>query len=81
MSEIPNQLPSFIVFKDGMWHLNFHWEPPPPPEYRLYYDDNGNVLFYSGEPIESEHKYIVIDAQTLAEARPDLKVIDGKIVR
>ena len=77
MSEIPN----YIVFRDGQWYIDFHWEPPPPPEYRLYYDDNGNVLFYAGEPTDSEHKYIVIDAQTFAEARPDIKVVDGQIVR
>lgn len=58
--------------------INFVYEPPPPPEFRLYYDDNGNVLFYTGE--KPEGKYIIIDTQTFAEARPDVKVINGAIV-
>ena len=57
--------------------INFVYEPPPPPEFRLYYDDRGNVLFYSGE--KPEGKYIVVDTQTFAEARMDVRVIDGII--
>jgi len=59
------------------------WEPPVlvPPEFRLYYDDKGNVVAYVGD--KSGHikdgNYIVIDKQTFAEARHDIKVIDGKI--
>ena len=51
------------------------------PEFRLYYDDNGNVLFYSSENTDHPHKYIVIDAMTYAASRHDVKVIDGKVVR
>jgi len=58
--------------------INFVYEPPPPPEFRLYYDNNGNVLFYTGD--KPEGKYIVIDNQTFAEARPDIKVINGVII-
>jgi len=55
------------------------WEPVPlvKPEFRLYYDDKGKVLFYSCEKLEGT--YIVIDATTYAIGRPDLRVIDGKI--
>ena len=49
-----------------------------PPEYRLYYDDKGSVICYTGDKSLTGN-YIVIDAQTFAEARPDLKIIDGKI--
>jgi hypothetical protein len=55
------------------------WEAPPviKPEFRLYYDDRGHVLFYTCEkPIGN---YIVIDANTYAQGRPDIRVIDGKI--
>lgn len=57
------------------------WEAPEivKPEFRLYYDKHGNVLFYTCEKPEGD--YIVIDTLTYAEARPDLKVIDGKIVK
>jgi hypothetical protein len=57
--------------------IDFIYEPPPPPEFRLYYDDKGNVLFYTGE--KPEGNYIVIDTQTFAEARTDVRVIDGVI--
>ena len=55
------------------------WEAPPiiKPEFRLYYDERGNVLFYTCE--KPEGNYIVIDTDTYARGRPDIKVIDGKI--
>ena len=46
-------------------------------EFRLYYDDDGKVLFYTCE--KPEGKYITIDRLTFAQARPDLRVIDGKL--
>jgi hypothetical protein len=57
------------------------WEPPVivPPTFRLYYDDRGKVLFYTCE--KPEGNFIEIDAQTYAECRHDLRVIDGKLVR
>ena len=57
------------------------WEAPviEKPEFRLYYDNRGNVLFYTCEKPDGD--YIVIDALTFAEARPDLKIVDGRIVR
>ena len=57
------------------------WEAPviEKPEFRLYYDDLGYVKFYTGG--KPEGKYIVIDALTFAEARQDLRVIDGEIKR
>ena len=55
------------------------WEAPPiiKPEFRLYYDERGNVLFYTCE--KPEGNYVVIDANTYAQGRPDLKVVDGKV--
>ena len=57
------------------------WEAPElvKPEFRLYYDTRGSVLFYTCENLDGD--YIVIDALTFAEARPDIKVVDGRIVR
>jgi len=56
------------------------WEQPKlePPEFRLYYDDNGNVIYYNGDK-SGIGNYIVIDALTFAAARHDIKVIDNKI--
>jgi hypothetical protein len=58
------------------------WEAPKliPPEFRLYYDDKGAVVCYTGDTT-TEGNYIVIDAMTFAEARSDLRIIDGKISR
>lgn len=55
------------------------WEAPKivPPEFRLYYDDAGKVVCYTCENLEGN--YIVIDATTYAQARPDIRIIDGKI--
>ncbi len=47
------------------------------PEFRLYYDEKGNVICYSCEKLPG--KFIVIDAMTYAEGRPDVKVINGQI--
>lgn len=57
------------------------WEAPiiEKPEFRLYYDDKGQVVTYTCEKLEGD--YIVIDALTFAEARPDVRVVDGRIVR
>jgi hypothetical protein len=56
------------------------WEQPKmePPEFRLYYDENGSVICYTGDK-SMIGKYIVIDAQTFAAARPDIRVIDGRL--
>lgn len=45
-------------------------------EYRLYYDDKGNVLFYTCE--KPEGKFIKVDSQTYSEMRYDIRIIDGK---
>lgn len=57
------------------------WEAPEikPPEFRAYYDDKGRIITYTCEELEGD--YVVIDAQTFAEARPDLRVVDGKIIK
>lgn len=47
------------------------------PEYRLYYDEEGNVICYTCDKLPGN--YIIIDAQTFAEGRPDYKVIDGTL--
>jgi hypothetical protein len=49
------------------------------PELRLYYDDKGKVLFYTCE--KHEGNFIVVDAQTYIEARPDVRVVNGKLMK
>lgn len=48
-------------------------------EFRLYYDDQGNVLCYSCENLEGN--YLIIDAQTYAECRFDIRVVNNQIVK
>lgn len=55
------------------------WEAPVivKPEFRLYYNEAGRVECYTCEKLEG--KYIVVDAVTFAQSRPDLRVVDGKL--
>jgi hypothetical protein len=57
------------------------WEAPVivKPEFRLYYDERGTVLFYTCE--KPEGNYIVIDAATYAQSRYDLRVVDGRLAQ
>ena len=48
-------------------------------EFRLYYDDNGDCICYTCEDLEGN--YLVIDTQTFAEGRPDVKVINGVLIK
>ena len=52
-------------------------EPPRPIFYRLYYDDQGYLLYYSMEDIPGN--YIEIDHTTYAALSPRVRVIDGKL--
>jgi hypothetical protein len=57
------------------------WQAPEiiAPEFRLYYDDKGYLICYTCEKLDGN--YIVIDALTFAEGRPDVRVADGRLVR
>jgi len=57
------------------------WEAPKVvlPEFRLYYDSEGKVVCYTCEKLEGN--YIVIDSHTFAQARPDVRVVDNKIIQ
>lgn len=48
------------------------------PEFRLYYDNNGDYLFYTCE--KPEGNYIVVDLLTYHACRTNVKVIDGELV-
>lgn len=48
-------------------------------EYRLYYDENGYVLFYTCD--KPAGNYIVVDQNIYSEMRHDWRVIDGKLTK
>ena len=52
---------------------------PKPVSFRLYHDKNGNPLYYSME--EFPDNYIEVDPQAFIEARMDVRVIAGKLVK
>lgn len=60
-------------------NISFEYTPPPAVEFRLYYDDKGKVLFYTCE--KPEGQYILVDTTTFAEARQDVRVVNGEVMR
>jgi hypothetical protein len=57
------------------------WDAPviEAPEFRLYYKEDGTVDFYTCD--KPEGNYIVVDALVFAESRPDIKVVNGRIIK
>ena len=47
--------------------------------YRLYYDDDGNPLFYSMDDLVGN--YIEVSQEIFALANPNVKVKDGKLIK
>lgn len=57
-----------------------NWEQPQQNlEFRLYYNDDGSVLHYSMEDLPGN--YIVVDRLTFDQARYDVRIKNGKIVK
>ena len=48
-------------------------------EFRLYYNEEGVVICYTSEKLPGN--YLIITPEQFAEARPDVKIVDGKIVQ
>lgn len=67
-----------IIEIDGVEHLVIEHTEKQEIEFRVYFDDDGKILFYTCE--KPEGNYITIDKDTFAAARPDLRVVNGKLV-
>ena len=57
------------------------WEAPKvvKPEFRLYYDEAGKVVCYTCDTTLPGN-FIIVDSSTFAQSRPDLRVVNGKLV-
>lgn len=68
-----------VVVIDGVEQLVTELVETEQVQFRVYYDDNGTILFYTCD--KPEGNYLIIDNATFAEKRFDLRVVDGKLVR
>lgn len=67
---------------DTFWQAvaDHNWERPEVKlEFRLYYKKDGSVLYYSMEDLPGD--YIVVDRFTFDQARFDVRVKDGMIIK
>lgn len=68
-----------VITIDGHDFIVIENQTVPKVEFRVYYDEHGNILFYTDE--KPEGNFLTIDKQTYIEARYDLCIIDKKLVK
>lgn len=66
------------VTESEFWAALAVMPAPQPIFFRLYYDDQGRILFYSMEDLPGT--YIDIDAETFARQHTNMRVRDGKLI-
>lgn len=66
------------ITEEEFWAALNAMPEPATIFYRLYYDEHGQVLFYSMEDVPGN--YIEITQQQYADSNPLVRVVDGKIV-
>ena len=65
------------AFWEAIESFNKNYKPPEPVEYRLYYTDTGEPLFYTTDYFP-EGNYVVIDRKTYQSGDyNNVRVIDG----
>lgn len=64
---------------DSFWQAVSELEPTVSTEieYRLYYDTNGEPLYYTCEDLPGN--YVVVSTEVYAQGRYDCKIIAGQI--
>lgn len=68
-----------VVEIEGVEYLVVEESKPKEVEFRVYYDELGKIICYTCDDLQGD--YIIIDRQAFIEARPDMRVIDGKLTR
>lgn len=68
-----------VVVIDGEERIVTELVESEPVEFRVYYDSEGKVLFYTCD--KPEGNYIVVDTNTYAAQRHDSRVIDGNLIQ
>jgi hypothetical protein len=67
---------------DNFWEAFRAWQAEPEvihvPVYRLYYDEHGNLICYSGEDLPGN--YIDVDPEIFRRALTNVRVIENKLV-
>ena len=66
------------ITESEFWAALAAMPKPKPVFFRLYYDDQGHVLFYSMEDVPGT--YINIDQETFAKSPTNVRVRDGQLV-
>ena len=66
---------------DNFWDAFRNWQEEPVvehvPKYRLYYDDQGYLICYSGDDMPGN--YIDVDPEIFKRALTNVRVIEGKL--
>ena len=64
---------------ENFWKAFNEWDPPAPAPifYRLYYNDAGQLLFYSMEDVPGN--YIEIDRETFAASPSNVRIVNNKL--
>jgi hypothetical protein len=67
---------------DAFWQAvsQHDWTVPENrSEFRIYYDESGNITCYSMEDLPGD--YIVVDRHTFEQVRMDLKIRNGQLIK
>ena len=64
---------------ENFWKIwnDFQWPDPKPPEFRLYYHEDGSPIIYTMEDLPGQ--YIEVDREIYLHCPMNVRVVDGKL--
>jgi hypothetical protein len=62
---------------EEFWQVLRDMPEPKPVDYRIYYNEQGELLFYSMEDVPGT--YLTIDAETFSRSATNVVVQDGQL--